>query len=81
MRVEEDWIYYTPQEAAELLVVKRADDEFDLDMDGCWECFGTDADREEHMMYEVELTNDALPLDAECIRRRIPKTVEQEHFI
>lgn len=81
MRTDGEWTYYTPQEASEILVVKQADDEFDLDMDGDWESFGTDADHEEHRLYFVELDNRTLKLDQECIRRRIPKTPEQEHFI
>ncbi len=82
MKIEGDWTYYTAQEAEDILVLKRADDEFDLDMDGRWDAFDTDARHDQFKFYAYENKHTSLPSDVYCIRRRNrPEPMEAQHFI
>lgn len=85
MSIDGPWGYYTVMEAAEVLVVKLPEDEFQLGPDDYWTRFDTDCKHPINKFYAVELKNRTLPMDYECIRRLlvyIKETHEESmHFI
>lgn len=83
MKTEDGWTYYTPQEAADILVTKHADDQFSTRGEGNeWTRFGGDALSATYKYYSYEVTAGVLKRKDHCIRRRgAPPSNDEDHFI